>query len=235
MEGEDSHVSEVAGVPGFEYLAKDQNDVMTRYFLGGGAKVSPHWEPLGPIDFLGTFGPELSLGATLRKQLDPKDGIAIVKFTHSGAQGPDWFPQGSPEAHRNLYPRFLAFIREAQADLKRRGFECSLEAIFWHSGENDTYFTPYAQNTSPWLKQLIQQVRTDLDQPALPWFISAQPKQAPWPNVERVNTALSDLAQSVPHVSIIPTSDLPHTRNFFGTRGTLLLGQEMARAYLNKP
>ncbi len=235
MEGEDSHVSELASVPEFEPLAKDQTDVMTRYSLGGGVKVSSQWQPLGPLEFLGNFGPELSFGATLRKAIDPQDGVAIVKFTHSGAQGPDWFPQGSPEAHRNLYPKFVAFVQEAQADLKRRGFDCSLEAIFWHSGENDTDFAPYAQNTGPWMKQLIQQVRTDLDQPDLPWFISAQPKQAPWPNVERVNTALNELAQSVPHVSIISTSDLPHTRNFFGTQGTLLLGQKMARAYLNKP
>ena len=43
----------------------------------------------------------------------------MVKFTHNGAQSPDWSPQGSPESWRNLYPKFLAFVRSAIQDLTR--------------------------------------------------------------------------------------------------------------------
>lgn len=64
----------------------------------------------------------------------------MVKFTHNGAQSPDWSPQGSPESRRNLYPKFLAFVRAAIQDLTRQGYDCRLEGIFWHTGENDTYF-----------------------------------------------------------------------------------------------
>ena len=159
----------------------------------------------------------------------------MIKFTHSGAQGPDWFPKGSPEAHRNLYPKLIAFVRDAQEDLKRSGYECSLEAIFWHTGENDTYYGPYAQNSASWMKQLIEQVRIDLKQPDLPWFISEQHKDAPWQNIDSVNAALNQMAQTLPGVSIIKTSHLPHAGHHFGTKGTLLLGQDMANAYLKKP
>lgn len=232
MEGEDSHVTEIPGVPGFESLVKDQNQIAYRYSLGGGVAVSAEWEPLGPVGFLGSFGPELSFGARLRKSLNSEDGVAIVKFTHSGAQGPDWFPQGSPEAHRNLYPKLIAFVRAAQDDLNHRGYECRLEGVFWHPGENDTFFGPYAQKQSQWLKQLIDQTRVDLKQPDLRWFISKQHQSAPWGHLELVNTALDELAKTDARITIIETSHLPHGRHHFGTKGTLALGDEMAAVYL---
>lgn len=232
MEGEDSFVSELAQQPNYETLNRDQNNVLFRYSLGGGTKASADWEPLGVVDDLGNFGPELSFGARLRKSLDSNEGLAIVKFTHSGAQGPDWFPGGSAESHRNLYPKLIRFIREAQTNLKQQGFEPSLEWIFWHTGENDTYFGPYSQNNAKWLKQLIDQTRVDLEQPELAWFISEQHKDAPWRNIEPVNAALNELARHDSHITIIKTSALPHARLHFGTKGTLLLGEEMAQEYL---
>lgn len=235
MEGEDSYSSAIPKESGFESLTKDQGKVLYRYSLGGGVKVSTGWEPLGPVDFLGNFGPELSFGERLQKSLGAKDGVAILKFTHSGAQGPDWFPQGSPETHRDLYPKFIAFIRAAQEDLNRQGFECSLEGIFWHTGENDTYFGPYSQNYAKWMKELIEQTRRDLKQPELPWFISEQHKNAPWRNMDSVNAALNEMARSDPRIKIIKTSHMPHAQHHFGTKGTLLLGEEMANAYLQKP
>ena len=234
MEGEDAFGSEIAAQPNYVSLTKDQNEVLFRYSLGGGVKSSSGWEPLGRSDYLGNFGPELSLGARLRKSIDAAQGVAVVKFTHSGAQGPDWFPDGSPESHRDLYPKLIDFIRAAQDDLRRQGFDSSLEGIFWHTGENDTDFGPYAQNNAQWLKRLIDRTRADLDQPDLHWFISEQHKNAPWRNIEPVNAALNELARTDRHLVIIRTSELPHGRVHFGTAGTLLLGEAMADAYLNK-
>lgn len=235
MEGEDSYVSAIPDVPGFAELAKEQEQVIYRYSLGGGVKSSTHWEPLRPVDFLGNFGPELSFGAEVRRSLDAREGVAVVKFTHSGAQGPDWSPNGSPEVHRNLYPKFLALVREARDDLIRRGFDCRVEGIFWHTGENDTYFGPYAQNNAKWMKQLIDQLRADLDQPDLPWFITEQHQDAPWGNIDIVNSALHELAHGDAQITVIKTSHLPHARHHFGTEGTLWLGRSMAEAYLKKP
>lgn len=232
MEGEDSFVSEIAQQPGYESLLKDQRDILFRYSLGGGVKSSTDWEPLGPVDYLGNFGPELSFGARLRKTLGAKEGIAIVKFTHSGAQGPDWFPNGSPESHRNLYPKLISFIRSAQDDLVKQGFDCSLAGIFWHTGENDTWFGPYSQNNAQWMKELIEQTRAELKQPELPWYVSEQHKNAPWRNMEQVNSALNELARTDPHLTIVKTSELPHAKLHFGTKGTLLLGEALADAYL---
>ncbi len=232
MEGEDSFVSQIPQVPGYEALAQARDDVAFRHSLGGGVQVSGAWEPLGPVDDLGNFGPELSFGARLREFLGTKDGIALVKFTHSGAQGPDWFPQGSPEARRNLYPKFTAFIRNAVEDLAQQGYHVTLEGVFWHTGENDTYFAPYFRNYAAWMQQLIAQVRLDFKRPALPWFLSEQHPGAIWQNMEAINTALRALAQAEQAVVMVKTAHLPHGRLHFGTKGTLLLGEELAQAYL---
>lgn len=169
----------------------------------------------------------------MRKSLPETDGIAIVKFTHSGAQGPDWFPNGSPEARRNLYPGFIAFIRAAMDDLARQGCECTLDGVFWHTGENDTWFDPYARKHAAWMKDLIARVRLDLKAPALPWFISEQKSGTIWgKNIDTVNRDLRAMAQAGQHIYVISTAALPHERHHFGTKGTLLLGQEFANAWL---
>ena len=184
MEGEDSFAGELPAA-----LARDRSDVLFRYSLGGGVQASRSWEPLGPVSALGNVGPELSFGARLRAAVPASEGVAILKFAHSGAQGPDWLPQGSPESRRNLYSRFLAFLRDAHADLVRQGYEPSWEGVFWHPGENDSYF--YLRPYSGWLKALIEQVRRDLGQPNLPWFLSEQPSRAVWKNAEAQNAGSS--------------------------------------------
>jgi hypothetical protein len=231
MEGEDAFVAQIPQTPGFENLTQPQKEILFRYSLGGGTQSSQNWEALGPVDRLGNFGPELSFGAYLRRTLHTEDTIAVVKFTHSGAQGPDWSPDGSPEAHRNLYPKFSTFVREALEDLARRGHECTLEGVFWHTGESDTYFTPYRQNYAVWMQRCISQVRRDFKTPNLPWFISEQHPAAIWKNSDEINGALRAMAQSETGVIMVTTSQLPHQRTHFGTKGTLLLGEEFAKAY----
>lgn len=234
MEGEDAFVGQIPRTPGFEPLSKPQKEILFRYSLGGGNQVSSNWEALGPVDDLGNFGPELSFGARLRRTLPTDDTIAIVKFTHSGAQGPDWSPDGSPEAHRNLYPRFSAFVRQALDDLARRGHECVLEGVFWHTGENDTYFSPYRRNYAVWMQRCISQIRRDFMSPDLPWFISEQHPSAIWKNSAEINSALRTMSHAETGVFMITTSQLPHDRTHFGTKGTLLLGDEFAKAYLRQ-
>ena len=231
MEGEDAFVAQIPQNSGFESLTQPQKEILFRYSLGGGTQSSQNWEALGPVDRLGNFGPELSFGAHLRRTLPTDDTIAVVKFTHSGAQGPDWSPDGSPEAHRNLYPKFSAFVREALDDLARRGHECSLEGVFWHTGENDTYFTPYRRHYAVWMQRCISQVRQDFKSPNLPWFISEQHPAAIWKNSDEINGSLRAMAQSETGVIMVTTSQLPHERTHFGTKGTLLLGEEFAKAY----
>ena len=106
-----------------------------------------------------------------------------------------------------------------------------MEGVFWHTGENDTYFTPYRQNYAVWMQRCISQIRQDFKSPNLPWFISEQHPAAIWKNSDDINESLRAMAQSETGVIMVTTSQLPHQRTHFGTKGTLLLGEEFAKAY----
>ena len=173
MEGERAFIQELGRLKGRTRLGKDNHRIAYRYSLGGGYKVSDGWEPLGPAGYYDTFGPELSFGATLKAKL--RDNIAIAKFTHSGTQVIDWTPEGSMARSRNIYPRFLAFVRNSIQELSDKGHEVELAGIFYHLGENDMSFSPYRQKAPERLAALIAQSRKDLAMDDLRWFVSQQP------------------------------------------------------------
>ncbi len=160
MEGERAFVQELKTLAEKSSLLNDNSNIAFKYNLGGGYKQSTGWEPLGPSGYYDTFGPELSFGKALADGL--KDNVAIAKFTHSGTQIIDWTPEGSVAKSRNLYPDFIAFVKEAIQDLTERGHEVELAGIFYHLGENDMSFGPFRQNAAKWLTSFVEQSRTDL-------------------------------------------------------------------------
>ncbi len=173
MEGERAFVQELEDLEGGRALARSQK-IPYRYATGGGVHTSSGWEPLGPAGLYDTFGPELSFGAGMRKN-DRRQPIAIAKFTHSGSQIIDWTPEGSVATARNLYPTFLAFIRESMEAIREAGGRPRLAGVVYHCGENDMSFHPFRMQAATRLETTIAQLRKDLGAPGLPWFISQQP------------------------------------------------------------
>ncbi len=147
MEGERAFKQELEVLGDAKSLAIDNEKIAFKYSIGGGFKVSNGWEPLGPAGFYDTFGPELSFGKTLQEKLT--DNIAIAKFTHSGSQMNDWTPQGTEATERNLYPKFIAFIKESIQELQAKGHPVEIAGIIYHVGENDMSFGPYRKKRSP--------------------------------------------------------------------------------------
>lgn len=231
MEGERAFVQELKP----KSLLKDNPKVAYRYSIGGGYRVSKGWEPLGPAGYYDTFGPEVSFGAALQKKL--KGGVAIAKFTHSGSQMIDWTPEGSEAKSRNLYPDFLAFVRESIADLEARGHEVELAGIFYHVGENDMSMHGYRQAAAKRLASFVRQSRIDLELPELHWFVSQQPPT----DHERVNSVdvvamIEEVAEQDEHMTLIQTFKLPgrEQRIVITTEGIVELGEMHAQAYLKR-
>ena len=96
--------------------------------------------------FKGAAAPQTDVRFAALPSEDPNAPAAWGPLVPGDSFGPDWFPQGSPEARRNLYPKFIAFIRDAMEDLTRQGYNCTRKGVFRHTGENDTYFGPYFRN-----------------------------------------------------------------------------------------
>ena len=231
MEGERSFVQEARP----KSLLKDQPKIAYRFSLGGGYLVSDGWEPLGPVGYYDTFGPELSFGARLGRKL--KGHIAIAKFSHAGSQAVDWTPAGSEAKSRHLYPAFLAFVRESIADLEARGHEVELAGIFYHLSENDTSMPSYRKEAAARVASLVKQSRIDLNLPELPWFVSQQPPT----DHERVNNIdivamMEELAAADPQQTLIQAFDLPgrEQRLVITTPGIIKLGELLADSFLKR-
>lgn len=233
MEGERAFVQQLAKLEGGPELLKNNQTIAYRYNIGGGYKVSDGWEPLGPAGFYDTFGPELSFGATLQK--NGLSNVAIAKFTHSGSQIVDWTPEGSEAKSRNLYPEFMAFIRESIQELESKGHRVELAGIFYHLGENDMSWGPFRKAAPARLMSLVTQSRKDLSRPTLTWYVSQQPPPADKSvNSIDVTAELEQAVSSDPHLIHIKVFNLPEQQKqlVIDTPGIVWLGETIARKYL---
>jgi len=233
MEAERAFIQEIKTLAGRKELADDNVEVAFKYNLGGGFKTSHGWEPLGPAGYYDTFGPELSFGRTLQDRLP--GNIAIAKFTHSGSQMNDWTPQGTDTKDRNLYPQFIAFIRESIRELEARGHPVELAGIFYHVGENEMSFGPYRSNAAKWLQSTVAKCREDLALPSLRWFVSQQPPtDEKGLNAIDVTGKLAAIAAADPAFIHIKAFNLPpqEEKLVMTTEGIVLLGEVLAKSYL---
>ena len=232
MEGERAFTEELKSLKGHEHLTRDNAQIAFQYSIGGGFKQSKGWEPLGPAGFYDTFGPELSFGHAL--QAKNIGNIAIAKFTHSGSQINDWTPQGTSASDLNLYPHFIAFIKQSINGLKTQGQQIELAGIYYHVGENDMAFAGHRREAAKWLKATIAQSRQDLSLPSLKWFISQQP-----PIDEEglskldVTAELAQLAAEDPNTTHLKIFDLPPEREklVITTAGIVELGERLAQSF----
>ena len=234
MEGERAFTQELRKLPRGEQLAADQTAIAFKYSLGGGVIRSAGWEPLGLTGHYGSFGPELSFGASLHKE--GIQNLAIAKFTHSGSQIIDWTPEGSMARSRHLYPRFIAFVKEAITELEMKGHKVSLAGICYHLGENDMSFHPYRREAAKRLQAIITQSRKDLQRPELTWVLSQQPPT----DDKRVNNVdvvadVAAVADGDPHTLHLKAFDLPpqEKKLVIDTAGVVRLGELIAGAVAN--
>ena len=233
MEGERAFTQELKALPGQQALAEDNARIAFKYSLGGGYKTSDGWEPLGPVGTYDTFGPELSFGKTLLGKVP--GNMAIAKFTHSGSQMNDWTPQGTDAKDRNLYPQFIAFIRDSIKELQAKGHPVELAGVFYHVGENDMAFGPYRSNAAKWLQSTVAKSREDLALPMLKWYVSQQPP-ADEKGLSRIDVTanLAAIAAADPAFIHLKAFNLPpqEEKLVITTAGIVQLGVLLSRSYL---
>ncbi len=235
MEGERAFIQDLKTLRGKQALLKDNPKIAFKYSLGGGFDVSDDWEPLGPAGYYDSFGPELSFGAALARKLP--DNIALAKFTHSGTQILDWTPAGSEAKSRNVYPQFIAFVRDSLQELTDHGQAVELAGIFYHLGENDMSFAPYRKQAVERLASLVTQSRADLGLPALEWYVSQQkPTDDESVNAIDVTAELEQLSRADANLIRVEVFDLPgqEEKLVITAPGIVALGERLAESFLKR-
>lgn len=235
MEGERAFANDLSKLQGGKGLLKDDHSIAFRYSMGGGARVSGDWEPMGPAGFSETFGPELSFAARVEGRF--KGNVAIAKYTHSGSQIADWTPEGTATASRNLYAGFVEYVREAVRDLEERGHRVELGAVLYHVGENDTAWRPYRAGAAERIKALVTQLRTDLGEPELRIVVSQQePADHDGVNTVDVVSAVRNAVEGLPGVEYLEAFELPGREQelVMTAAGVVALGDLLAKQVLGK-
>ena len=235
MEGERAFVQELKALPGKRAMAKDKHGIAYRYDIGGEAKQSDEWQPLGPAGLYDTFGPEVSFGHALQ-QAGQKD-VAIAKFTHSGSQIIDWTKQGSVAKSRNLYPKFLAFVKQSVASLEKQGHRVHLKGIYYHLGENDMSWHPFRKGAPARLQSLMAQLREDLQMPKLQWVVSQQ-RPTDHEGLAKVDVVgeVAKLLAADPYATHVKAFELPEQEKLLvlDTAGVVALGELLAKTARSK-
>jgi hypothetical protein len=232
-EGDGAHVAHIGNYPDFAELSAPQHDVLYRYRLGGGLHTSTNWAPLGPADYLGNFGPELSFGQAVACELD--DTVAVIKVTHSAAVARDWLPAPT-DASLPQYDDSIAFIQNALGNLQLQGFNPILEALVLVPGEHDAWWTPFRVEYATNLQAMVDQMRVDLGAPNLRCLVAELADDLVWETsrLNELDAQIQTVAALDPRLWFVESNGIPvpPLSPTFGTEGTLLLGEHLAEFYL---
>ena len=104
-----------------------------------------NWMSLRPAGWGGLgagvcFGPEIGFGKTMLELLDSPN-IAIIKHAVGGTGlAVHWNPGQHSSDSTNFGPQFSSFMKTVRAgieELKQKGLEPNIKAMFWVQGEED--------------------------------------------------------------------------------------------------
>jgi hypothetical protein len=192
-------------------LTQKQNDVMILACGHVMASRENQWLNLDPnFGFdTGYFGPELAFGWTMADSLsDSGVKVALIKVTCGGTTlFTDWRPPGSGGTTGSWYGNLVLEIQFALAALPSQ-YVPVVAGMLWMQGEHDGTNTFWANAYDTNLTNLIADIRTNLNQPELP-FVAGMIHLSPWwPFTDIVRNAEANAANRDSNVGVFETQDL---------------------------
>ncbi len=189
------------------------------------------WElATDPIHFdkpIAGVGPGKTFGETIAES-DPSITVGLIPAAVGGSPISSW-ESGKLDEATNTYPYDDALIRA------RRAMENGeLKAILWHQGESDS-----KPELAPIYKEklitLIDQLRTELGNDTLPFFIGQLGQFDEWDKAKTmVDAAHKSIAEEVDNVYFISSDGMDHKGDtlHFSTAAEREFGKRYAAAYL---
>ncbi len=155
------------------------------------------------------FGPELTLGRTVARDLD--NPVAIVKFAlNATSLAQHW----RPEDENSLYAQMTKRVSRAMATLAIGGGTPHLEGFFWVQGESDAANAEHAAAYEENLTRLVRAIRREYFAPELPFIVArlsrnlANATTKSFPFVGEVRDAQTAVAETMTGVVLVDTDDL---------------------------
>jgi len=181
------------------------------------------------------FGPEITLA---RKIYQSGSDLMIFKCAVGGTDlANDWNKSNSGDFP--LYKIMMEQLDTAFVRLNEAGIDFKIAGFFWMQGESDAADTYRANAYENNLRLFIQNIRTDLNSPELPFIIGriGNKMGAPLIHYEIVRTAQVHVAETDPFVEWIDTDDFSMVSDnlHYDSQGLIDLGERIAAAYLTLP
>ena len=173
----------------------------------------------------------------------PDEKILIIKFAAGGTSlhgcwNPDWRVDKAAllgeENEQKLYKEFLSYVREVLSGLEDDEYEVC--AMLWVQGETDSGNPVAARAYGDNLRTLIQRIRKDLQNRALPYLLFEV-------GSGQVVEGMRKTAGKLSRVNLIPQSRDPASLDFYSTmenghynyQGMKKLGHRFAASLLCQP
>ncbi|MBJ6610813.1 MAG: sialate O-acetylesterase [Candidatus Thiothrix moscowensis] len=174
------------------------------------------------------FGPEVSFAHTIA-QAFPQDRIILVKQAASGSMIRQWQP--GQALYKGLL-RQIGFATEGQTSPQ-------VDAIVWMQGESDAQSSlPIAKQYGNQLKQMIENLRNDLDSPHSLFLFGQTNLQHPafQASIEAVRQQQQTLPNSLGNARMVLTDGLGKLGDgiHLDAAGQLELGKRFAQAYIRQ-
>jgi hypothetical protein len=193
-----------------------------------------NWGPLMPG--LGSVpaahGAELAFGYDI-KEAFPTANIAIIKGAWSGTSlFAAWRPPSSGGTTGNLFTTFINNVKAGLAQKMQEGYTVQLAGMCWMQGESDGMNATECQNYQTNLKNFINDVRSKLNAPDMPFVIGKVMLNATYPYDNIIRSAEDQVAASLPNVGIFDTDGLTVANAHFSIDGCIGLGHRFANAII---
>ncbi len=216
----------------FDYTQPQQ--VPYSYDYEFGQKVSSGFEFLRPGVFGNSFGAELSFGRRIDEATTTP--IGLIKVAANGTSLAKVWNPDVPIPERAMYPILINHVQSTLAQIGVQGIDYQIAGFLWTQGESDTNDVSaplYHDN----LVNFIQRVRTDLNTPQLPFYISRFSQYTNLRNRSLIRQAQADIAREDPFTTAVATDLLPLKLDLvhYTSDGQLGLGEAFADAVLLGP
>ena len=185
---------------------------------------------------LGGFGPEIGFARTLQAR-QPSPSLAIVKAAFSGtSMKGDWNP-ADPGPGGACYRALRDAVLDARGAAAQRQITLHPRAFLWVQGESDSN-AQAAPVYAEALTLLLEQLRKDLDTPALPAFLAinthfGNDKNPFVPKVVEAQKSVAETSGLARYVDTEGAETLLPSQTHFTTEGTLEVGRRFAEALLD--
>jgi len=216
----------------FDYTQPQQ--IPFSYDLDFGADQSQGFEFLRPGVMSGSFGSELSFGQRIDEATQAP--IGIIKVASPGTSLAHVWNPDAPIPDRAMYPRLISQVSSSLSQLGIPGIHYEIAGFLWTQGESDTN-DESAPSYHDNLVNFIQHVRTDLNTPELPFYISRLNQDTNYKNRGVIREAQSNVAQADTFVTAVDTDnlELKFDQIHYTSAGQLGLGHAFADAILFGP